>query len=143
MGSQRRGRADARWLFLLHWRTGGRLERAAEVRIRGDQMVVSADSRRVAVFQRDQLAVYDLPSGSLLAILPFPGGDVYTATFSEDASMLLAGSRDAPFVLWSLRSLDAPPLKVTNSIQHASGRVNADFTLALPVPESPASLRGQ
>lgn|GEM_PF-6619249 len=127
-------------LFLWHWRTGGRLERAAEVPIRGDQMVVSADGRRIAVFQRNQLAVYDLPSGALRAILPFPG-DVYTAAFSEDASMLLGGSRDAPFVLWSLRSLDAPPLNVATVIQRASGQVNADFTLALPLPASPAPQR--
>jgi hypothetical protein len=45
------------------------------------------------VFKRNQLTVYDLPSGALRAILPFPG-DVYTAAFSEDATMLLGGSRE-------------------------------------------------
>nr|WP_246237919.1 toll/interleukin-1 receptor domain-containing protein [Pseudomonas akapageensis] len=120
-------------LFLWHWTKDGRLERAAEVNIRGDRMVMSSDGHRVALFQRDRLAVYDLPSGALRAILPF-AGDVSDAAFSEKMPMLLGGSRDAPFVLWSLAPLDAPPGEVADAIQQQSGRVNADFTIELPPP---------
>lgn len=121
-------------LFLWRWRSDGTLERSAEVRIGGDQMVVNADGRRIAIFNRGELAVYDLPSGELRAMLPFVGGDVYTAAFSEDAAVLLGGSRSAPLVLWSLFALDAPRLRVADSTQRASGRVGADFALELPVP---------
>jgi WD40 repeat protein len=118
-------------LFLSRWREGGRLERTAEVGISGDRMAMAANGRRVALFARDRLALHDLPSGTLRAVLPF-AGDVYTAALSEDGSMLLGGSRPEPLVLWSLRSLDGPAAEVADAVQRATGRVNPDFTLALP-----------
>ncbi|GAB3662987.1 TIR domain-containing protein [Ramlibacter alkalitolerans] len=123
-------------LFLWEWRSGGRLERVASVDIGGDRMVVAADGRRLALFQRDRLAVHDLPSGALRAVLPF-AGDVYTAAFSADGSMLLGGSRSAPFMLWSLHALDAAREQVADTVQRASGQVRADFSLALPAPATP------
>jgi WD40 repeat protein len=125
-----------RTLFLWHWRSGGRLEAAASVGIAGDRMVIAADGHRLALFRRDSLAIHDLPSGTLRAVLPFQG-DVYSAAFSEDGSMLLGGSRAAPFVLWSLRSLDEPSEQVADTVQRSSGKVNADFSLALPWPATP------